>query len=44
MTENEFISDKTQNLIENLSIEKLFSSNEIKFDSVQQQFILKGSK
>ena len=40
MTDDEFITGNPQKLIENKSVEKLFSSETVHFDFQQQQFIL----
>ncbi len=40
MTDDEFIAGKPQKLIENKSVEKLFSPETVRFDFKQQQFIL----
>lgn len=40
MTDDEFITGNPQKLIENKSVEKLFSSDTVHFDFKQQQFIL----
>lgn len=41
MTDDDFISGNSQELIKNNDIEKLFSSNKVKFDTEKQQFTLK---
>ena len=41
MIDNEIICGEPQELIKNKSIEKIFSSDKIKFDTEKQQFVLK---
>ncbi|AOW19421.1 ABC transporter ATP-binding protein [Urechidicola croceus] len=43
MTENDFITGNPRELIQNGSIQKLFSSDIVEFDSIKEKFVLKNS-